>query len=439
LAAIAGILERNGFEVSILDNFLNRDSNDALLERIKEMAPDVVGINCDLISIDNVAKIVKRLRAADIPTIVGGPEVSIHPQDTFEFVSPDICVYGEGELTMLEFCKIMRERGVDRAALGEVEGIVYSSDERIVVNPPRRLMEDLDILPFMPLHLFAMDKYSRKSPDGMDSTDLICTSRGCPFKCAFCSNEYVWGKKVRAMSPSRVVDEIEYLMNKWGTKVVYFREDNFTVQRKRALAICDEILARKLDIKWICESRVDVVDDELLWKMKSAGCYSIWFGVESGSQRVLDMLDKGITVEQTESAFKLCRKYGIKPGASAMFGIPGEKKDEMMQTYRLLRRIKPSYFFIAPFLGIPGSRMYDTIVEKNLVYRRYEGLVLPNTEELTWTEKEDFVNWVKFMLNLRNEIQVVINGRLFLRLDKLLKIPRYLGRILRFGLKAVFG
>lgn len=396
LASIAAILERNHFKVSVIDNFLNRENVERLAERVRTLNPDVVGVNCDLVSIGNVRKIVGAVKKLGIPTVVGGPEVSVHPKDTFLRTKPDICVYGEGELTMLELCQLIDSFGLDAKKLEPVKGVVYSKDGDVKINPPRPLIRDLDILPFMALHLFPMDRYERKSELGITPTDLICTSRGCPFQCSFCSNEFVWGKKVRAMSPERVVDEIQYLIKNYGTKAVYFREDNFTINRKRVLGICREINNRGLNIKWMCESRVDCIDEELLEIMKEAGCGSIWFGVESGSQRVLDMLKKGTTLQQARKAFKLCAQCKIKSGASVMLGIPGETKDEIKKTVEFVESIDPYYIFFNPFLGIPGSEIYPTIERKNLVYKRYGTLVLPNTEDLTWPEKEEFVRFASF-------------------------------------------
>jgi len=409
IASIAAVLEQNGIKVSVIDNFLNRESVTGLIQKIKMLNPDIVGINCDLVSICNVSEIVNKTRELGIITIVGGPEVSVHPEETFLRTKADICVYGEGEFTMLELCQLLDRFGLDKDKLVTVKGIVYCQDSSIKVNQSRPLIQDLDVLPFMALHLFPMDKYARSSELDIAPVDLICTSRGCPFHCAFCSNEFVWGKKVRTMSPKRVADEIEQLIKNYNTNVIYFREDNFTIGKKRVIDICNEIKKRQLNIKWICESRVDSLDDALLKTMKDGGCESIWFGVESGSQRILDILEKGITLEQSKDAFRLCSKYKIKTGASVMLGIPGETKEEMKETLKFLTVLKPDYVFFNAFLGIPGSKLYDIIEKKGLIYKRYEGLILPSTEEMSWPEKEKFVEKanIYFQLNIKRIIKKI--------------------------------
>lgn len=172
------------------------------------------------------------------------------------------------------------------------------------------------------------------------------------------------GRQYRYFSASWVLEEIEQLVYTYGAKGIYFREDNFTVNPKRVFEICNGILERKLDIRWVCESRVDLISYSLLNKMRQAGCETIWFGIESGSQRILDYLNKGITIEQVERAVQLCRKAGIKIGASFMIGIPGETIREMKMTLELAKKLKPDYCWFNVFVGLPNSPLYEEIIRK---------------------------------------------------------------------------
>jgi len=398
IGSIAGSLLEEGSDVSIIDNYLHRMFLDELVDKIIKEKPDWVGINCDLVSIGEVEKLASALRPHSIPVVIGGPEVSIHPRETLERVKADVAVIGEGEATVKELLQL--DAFTPKYIKG-VAGTAYLNNGQYFENDPRPLIKDLDEIPPVPRHLFEMDLYPRHSYELSESpSDLISTSRGCPFRCAFCSNEFVWGRRVRAMSPERVANEVEEMINNYGTRVLYFREDNFTIKKKRVYGICDQFLKRRIKLKWLCESRVDHIDEDLLRHMHQAGCRSIWFGVESGSQRILDKMHKDITLAQIKRAFRLCRKVGITPGASVMFGIPGETRAEMRQTLRFLLKISPEYVFFNPFLGIPGSAVFEEIETNNLAYQRFEGLVLPNNEVMTWPEKVSFTERATFLFYL---------------------------------------
>lgn len=398
LGSVAAVLLQEGCQVTIIDNYLHRLSLVDLVKKILGGQPNWVGINCDLINIGEVERLASALRSHNIPVVIGGPEVSINPRATLERVKGDVAVIGEGEITAKE---LVRLDAFTSERLKGVAGTAYLENGQYIENPHRPLMKNLDEIPPVPRHLFEMPHYPRQSYELSESpSDLISTSRGCPFRCAFCSNEYVWGKKVRAMSPERVADEVEEMIKTYGTRVLYFREDNFTIKKKRVYGICEEFLKREIKVKWLCESRADHVDEDLLRHMQRAGCRSIWFGVESGSQRILDKMHKDITLAQIKKAFKLSRNAGIIPGASVMFGMPGETRAEMKQTFRFLLKISPGYVFFNPFLGIPGSSVFQEIETNNLAYQRFEGLVLPNNEVMTWPEKVAFTERATFLFYL---------------------------------------
>lgn len=202
------------------------------------------------------------------------------------------------------------------------------------------------------------------------------------------------------MSPDRVVNEMSWLKDKYGINAVDFREDNFTATRDRVLGICRLIQERGLDMHWVCESRVDIVDNELLYEMYAAGCRGIYFGIESGTQRVLDFLNKGITLEQIENAVNLCKMNNIKVIASVMLGVPTQTKAENEETVRFVKRLSPDIVYFNPFIGIPGSKIYDYIRDNGLVYKEAGDILLANSEYLTWPEKLRFKQQTELMYNL---------------------------------------
>lgn len=403
LASLAAVLENESMDVKVIDNNLLELDTAQLVERITVIQPSVVGINCDLVTINSVAELVSALKHIRVPVVVGGPEANIHPGETFTKTNPDYCVYGEAERTLPQLCRALQEHGSSPKAMQAIRGLVYRTDgNTTVITPPQPLIEDLDTLPFLALHAFDLSGYRRTDRFlSVSPVDSLFTSRGCPFHCSFCSNETAWGNRWRAMSAPRIADEIEYMMKRYGTRGVYFKDDIFTLDRKRVHDLCALIRKRHLNIKWACESRADSLDDELVRDMRSAGCEAVWFGVESGSQRMLDQLGKGVTLSRIRESFQLCKKHKLTTGASIMIGIPGETPDETMRTLWFALKLHPSIVLINIFLGIPGSPIYETIVRENLVHARYGGLVLPRTKQMTWEQKQRLVFLAKLFFSLR--------------------------------------
>ncbi|MCX8178157.1 MAG: radical SAM protein, partial [Candidatus Bathyarchaeota archaeon] len=208
--------------------------------------------------------------------------------------------------------------------------------------------------------------------------------RGCPFKCRFCETKGIWGSKPRAFSPRRVVEELETLTLNYGSKGVYFIGDNFTINGRWVKEVCDLIKKRRLDMEWACDTRVDLVSRELLRSMKMAGCRTIWFGVESGSPRVLDKLNKGISLEQAYKAVRLCREENIKVACSFMLGVPGETSKDMEATLNFALRLNPDWCQFNIYIACPGSSLYDEVVENGLYDRRSHFIYFVKTDEFNY-------------------------------------------------------
>jgi radical SAM superfamily enzyme YgiQ (UPF0313 family) len=212
----------------------------------------------------------------------------------------------------------------------------------------------------------------------------MSTTRGCPYNCAYCDIEALWGKTCRSFSPSRVVEEIRHLINNYGSKGIYFISDNFTIRKRETAETCEVIKKEKLDIEWVCDTRVDLVSRDLLRKMKDAGCKTIWFGVESGSPSILEKINKDITLEQTAHAFKLCREEGIQVACSFMLGIPGETVKDMEASLKFAKRLNPDWSRFNIYISYPGSTLYEEILHKHLYDRKEDFLFFVKTEDFDY-------------------------------------------------------
>jgi radical SAM superfamily enzyme YgiQ (UPF0313 family) len=192
------------------------------------------------------------------------------------------------------------------------------------------------------------------------------TSRGCPFNCSFCSVGSIWGKQYTYFSPDRILSEIEYLVRRFGAKGIYFREDNFTLNLKRTEEFCEKLIKKNTNIHWACETRVDNMSEDLVRLMSAAGCRAVYLGVESGSQRVLDMLNKKITVEQIKHTVHWCKKYNIRTYCSLIVGTPGETYEDYLLTKKLMYELKPHTYGYNVFVGIPYSSLYRYVLDSKL-------------------------------------------------------------------------
>jgi len=348
LGSLMSVVRNGGHKVFFIDNYL-KPSNFIEKGYLQENEIDYVGIYANTICYRDTQRMfneIENLRKKGLwngKMIVGGPHTSVALDTIPEFV--DYIVQGEGERAILEI-------------------INGNANERII---RKERIKDLDSLPFQPWDIFTKLSYDYSCP-WMDikSVFTLNTSRGCPFNCAFCSVGSIWGKQYTYFSADRIISEIKHLIKNFGAKGIYFREDHFTLNLERTKEFCEKLIKKGTDIHWACETRVDRMSEELIKLMSTAGCRAVYLGVESGSQRVLDVLNKKITIEQIENTINWCNKYNIRTYCSLITGVPGETYKDHLLTKKLMNKLKPYSYSFNVFVAIPDSPLYKYMLDNNL-------------------------------------------------------------------------
>jgi anaerobic magnesium-protoporphyrin IX monomethyl ester cyclase len=382
LGYIAAYLRSHGISVDIVDcTFLTQR---AALERIKRSNPKIIGIQ-SMFSMKNKSLEFARLLKNNCEFLVaGGPLPTTNPELFLQDF--DIVVLGEGEQTMLEIALQAQTQG----DLSNVKGIVYREKDKghVRTTLERSEIEDLDSLPFPLRDLFDNNAYKNYYSEKFGyTTTAIMTSRGCPFSCDFCSRP-VFGNRLRSRTASNVVDEIEEVLS-LGYNRIWFADDCFTLNRERLISICDEIVKRGLKISWECLSRVDTLDSEAIEKMKQAGCIRMFFGIESGNDSILELMNKQITTIQVREALSLCKDKGVKTGAFFIVGYPGENDHTVLTTIKFASSLPLDYLSFTMPYPIPGTPLY----------KRLNGKMISNE----WEEPKN-INLVKHKLLFNSKL-----------------------------------
>jgi radical SAM superfamily enzyme YgiQ (UPF0313 family) len=330
-----------------------------LVQYINRYKPAAVGISyltplkC---SVEMIARLVKEINS-DIKVIVGGPHPTLCPNEVIKNPDIDFIINGEGEIPLL---KLMREIKNGGSRWERVPGLCYrDSKGNFRKNPVVDLIYDLDSLPIPARDLVLNCDYEKYR------VHCILTARGCPYNCAFCADKPMWGGKVRRRSINSVIDEIKYLVNNYKVDMIDILDGTFTYDREYVYKFCKALIDNNLDIKWGCMARYDNIDEEILNLMKRANCVGIFFGLESGSDRVLtNIIDKKTNVQQIMKISEMVYNSGIPTVSSILFGLPDESKEDMDATLKVMKSIKTDIFDISSFVPLPGGRLFDTLTEE---------------------------------------------------------------------------
>ena len=368
ILSIGTVLRGRGHEVQVVDlDPLREDRTDEVVS----FRPDLVGVSAMTTGYKGAERLLHGLdeRLGDVPIGMGGVHATAMPERILSECPVDFVVVGEGERTMEEVC-VRLEQG---EALDGVAGVVLPSSDGPGRWTRRRLIADLDEIPHPDRGLIDFDWYL--IPPGvikgyyLPKSTSCMTSRGCPHRCIYCGSHEVFGRRVRRRSVTHVIDELDELVRRFGIKGIYFVDDVFTLKSRWVEEFCDTLGRMPWKLTWACVTRVDQVSEPLLRSMKQSGCIHVEFGVESGSEKVLERLRKGYTIPQIKEAFGAARRVGLRTFTSGILGTPDETMEDIEATRSLLDELRPDFthfFFTVPF---PGTELWDEAVERKWIDR----------------------------------------------------------------------
>lgn len=359
LGYIAQALLNNGHKVEVFDINAHRFSDEEIIDRIKSSAFDIVCLTGLVTEYLQIKWIVDQFRKfhPDNPIVLGGGLATIVPKLILEKFDVDVLIIGEGENTIKELVSAIESD----ETLTNVDGIIFKDKGVIHRNKPRKIIENLDDIHFPAWELFPLEKYLnnpylRLFNKNLRTTQII-TSRGCPYNCIYCFKD-MWGQRFRKRSADNIIEEIKWLKDKFNITGIQILDDLFVMDKKRVYEFCDKLIEQKIEITWVANGRVNLMDKPLLEKMRSAGCRVMCYGIESGSQEILDSMNKGVTVTQAEKAVQETWKAGILPHGYLMIGMIGETKKTIKDTVDFCNRngLIGQFSFATP---IPNTELFE--------------------------------------------------------------------------------
>ena len=367
---ICSHLRHKGVRAEVFDSTFS--SRKELFDLLHQGPPSILGIYANLMTRSKVVEILRVAKEAGWQTLVGGPEPGAYVQEYLR-VGADVVVIGEGELTLEELVPALQSR----ADLHRVDGIAFlAEDGSVVRTKPREQIKDIDAQPWPARDCIDMSRYVEvwREHHGMGSVSLI-TARGCPYHCKWCSHE-VFGKTHRRRKPASVAEELEFLIRQYEPQMAWMADDVFTIHHGWLFQYASELKQRGLKLPFECISRADRLNRQVVETLAEIGCFRVWIGSESGSQRILDAMERGVTVEEVQSGVALCRSAGIQTGMFLMWGYEGEEMSDIEATVEHVKKSDPDIFFTTVAYPIKGTPYFSEVAD------RVEGLKL-------WSEGSD--------------------------------------------------
>ncbi len=363
LATIAAVLREEGFGMRLHDGSVDPATKDEVIADVRDWEPDVVVVNTATTAIEQdlafADMIGDALPAARI--MLMGVHPTVFPEECFgKSRVPDMIVRGEPEYTIRDAAVAVR----DGAALEGIPGLSYRDhDGAVHHNELRPFIDNLDELPFPAWDLVDTDLY--RMPFTGERYLLVSSARGCPYACTFCASKAYYGAKVRKRSPARIVDEMAWIEERFGIRDFLFWTESFTNNQEYAIATAQEMIDRNLDFSWVCNSRVDTVSPEFLKTIKAAGCWMIGFGIESGTQAVLDAAKKKTTIADAVRSVRMAHEVGLEVTGHCILGLPGETEESLQRTIDFAKFLRLDYAQFYCAVPFPGSELYKQCLEND--------------------------------------------------------------------------
>ncbi len=356
LLYISAALKEAGHDVKVFDSTFSKPQD--LADRLSTERPELLGLYANVITRDEVLSVIAKAHAQGIPVIVGGPDAT-GDGEAYLKAGALAVVRGEGERTVVELVARLTKDGFD-ADLSSLAGLFLMKDSMITTPPPERI-SDLDALPHPDREAIDLDRYGEvwRERHGHSSINLI-TTRGCPYSCTWCSRE-VFGKAVRQRSTDNVIEELEYIRTRYSPDQIWFSDDVLTLNKPWTIELTNKMVEHGLTTRFECLSRVDRVDTEILQGLKAAGCFRIWYGAESGSDKIVKAMGKGFGVDLVKESVKKTMDTGIEVGLFILLGYPGETLGDLLKTMGMIRELKPDYCGGTVAFPIKGTTFYDEV------------------------------------------------------------------------------
>jgi anaerobic magnesium-protoporphyrin IX monomethyl ester cyclase len=359
LAYMAAAFEKYGWACKIGDYQAMAHGEQELFDDLQQFEPDFVVISTTTPTLLNDLAICEHIRESvpDATVVIKGAHVTVEAEIILETCPClDIAIKQEYEQVIEELAQNKKWQDID--------GIVFRQKDKVIVNPDRKYLENLDELPFPARSLLKNELYVR--PDTGETQTSIMTSRGCPQNCTFCLVRTVSGVRVNTRSVDSVIEELRSCVEELGITNFYFRADTFTWNKEWVIELCKKIRRSDLDINWVCNSRIDTIDEKLINDMKRSGCWMVGFGLESGDQKLLDKMKKGIRVETMRKTLKLCKKYGLSTYLFFVYGLPWETKESLQKTLKLAKELDGDFVEFHQAYPFPGTEYHDFALEHKL-------------------------------------------------------------------------
>lgn len=369
LLYLAAVLEAKGHSVKIIDMEVFRLTDSEFKKILEKENPFLIGLTATTPVIHKAVELCDIAKAVNkgIKTLLGGPHPTQLPEETLAHGAVDMVVSGEGEKTICEILDLW-PKGPEK--LGQVRGIYFKKGGKTVFTGSREFIPDLDTLPFPAWHLIDMSLYHHPLVHSTRMASVL-TSRGCPFRCSFCTRG-VFSQKHRQRSVQNVIAEIETLIEKYQIEEIHFVDDNLTLNRSYTEELCRALIRKNWKLKWATPNGVHIhtLDENLLHLIKDAGCYRLSFGLESGNPETLKLIHKQQNLDETREVFRLCRKIGIETTAFAIIGFPNEGRREIDHTLKFLKEIKADLANFHMLIPLPGTEIYRELDAKGYILDR---------------------------------------------------------------------